>query len=50
MSENVKKLILMDIFAPILKFNGHFCSKNFYMVILHFRNNYVTIFTVYPYF
>ena len=33
MSEKVKKLTVMDIFAPVLKFDGQFCSKKFYVGI-----------------
>ena len=30
----VKKITVMDIFAPVLKFDGQFCSKKFYVGIL----------------
>ena len=32
-SEKSKKLIVIVIFAPILKFDVHFCSKKFKIVI-----------------
>ena len=31
MSEIVKKLPMMSIFAPVLKFDGQFSSKKFYI-------------------
>ena len=33
MSEKIKNLTVIDIFAPVLKFDGQFCSKKFYMNI-----------------
>ena len=46
MRKNVEKLTVLSIFAPFLKFDGQFCSKKFYMIILHHRDNYITIFTL----
>ena len=37
----VKKLTVMSIFAPVLKFDGHFYSKKFYMGILHLCDTYM---------
>ena len=42
-----QKINCDELFAPILKFDGHFCSKFFFTwVYLHLRGNYMEIFSL----